>query len=153
MKKFIISFPTLSFRESGSVNATRQRDSRFVRDSPDGRAPAAQEDNLVIFQLHARQPFRLLRGGDEARKNHRASPAPVNRCLDDEDHHSPLYVIIEHPVLVLISLKEVEGRFGLEVLVLDSDLREDGRGSGHEGVHEVGRLSSSATRYHLASYS
>jgi len=52
VKKFIISLATLSFRESGSVNATRQRDSRFVRDSPDGRAPAAQEDNLVIFQLH-----------------------------------------------------------------------------------------------------
>lgn len=54
---------------------------------------------------------------------------------------SPLDIIIEHPVLGLVSLEETECSFRVEVLVLDYGRGEYGGSSLHEFVHESSSLS------------
>jgi hypothetical protein len=53
-----------------------------------------------------------------------------------------LNIVIEHPVLVLVSLKEGECRFRIKVFMLDDGIGEDLSSGLHEGIHEFGRLES-----------
>jgi hypothetical protein len=53
-----------------------------------------------------------------------------------------LNIVIEHPVLVLVSLKEGECRFRVKVFMLDDGIGEDLSSGLHEGIHKFGSLES-----------
>lgn len=57
-----------------------------------------------------------------------------------DGYHSPLDIIVEHPVLVLITLEEIECCLRVKILVLNDSRWKDGRRGIHKLVHELGCL-------------
>jgi hypothetical protein len=91
----------------------------------------SEEDNPVVFQWLARGFTGLTSGGKETTEN---------------DGTSSLNVVVEHAVLALVSLQEVESGFRVEIFVLNDDFWEGLVGGGHELVHELGSLGEVDTR-------
>ena len=100
----------------------------------------------MVLERSARGLARLSSGSKETTKNNRAGA----KCQLGPDRtlkwRSPLDVVVEHLVLALVSLKEVESGLGVEVLVLDDHLGERLVCGSHELVHEVGGLGQGSSR-------